>query len=270
VSCAVFWQIRYSNKYADTAVYPGDVTDPLWCDSNPKFGKRCIQARRTDILHRIRFLGFAAMGLFLTIPCVTLAVVAGFRIARMHKAHQHLWVASRQQLHSSDKERNLAKLSVRSKHPPSDAVVSAPVPVHASSVPPVPPTVVFGRLKSPGSGRVPLSDDDKKRLPSHLPTNIKSPTTAFPNELFGDSSGGSALVYTASHERSHCDDRSREALSESEAVSSVQWQRDNDHSSTQQQGEFENHGEDGYGGPRLQQPSARLYSELSEYLCASE
>src|ERR1700691_2068659 len=208
------------------------------------------------------------MGFCETLPCLALALVAGFRITRMHRAHQRSWLAARQQLYSGDKERNLAELTVRSKHHLDH--VSAPVSVIPSSVY---PKVVVKQPNTPRSGPAPLHVEVQKRS-FHLqsPETVEPHTSVSPDEYYTPPSPASSTFPTFARltdaETASLDSVApgesrhrnalRETVSEGDAASSIQWQKDN---APMQQEVASDIDEGEYGAPRQSQPSARWYSK---------
>jgi hypothetical protein len=191
------------------------------------------------------------MPLVEAIPCLALALVAGVRIIRMHKAHQRSWLASRQQLYDIDKGHSCTGLPDRSKQ--------------LSNVPSKTPT-------SAGLGHGSLSADVHKHRfglpfpsatkvqprtsPSHECHPPPSPATSFLTLAHLSSVSGTECVFP---EESHPRDGSRKESSESDAVSSVRWQKDE---STEQEVVSDNDGEARNGVHSQNQPSPRWYREL--------
>jgi hypothetical protein len=211
------------------------------------------------------------MPLLLTIPCFILAVVAGFRITVMHRAHQRLWVASRQQLHSGE-EGNHSNAFVLPRRPIDTGcktTVDPEAPPHTPSMSSMAP--MTSPEQSHSAGRGPISANV---LSNDSPANVESRTSMSPNEYRKPHSPTSssfpalAQVFRVTkgntpsnpdlHEEPHDDEQ---ASSDCDTVSSVQWQKDD--ISTEQQAESDH--ELGYGQSR-RRSSTRWHSELLDYL----
>jgi hypothetical protein len=64
-----------------------EIGDPLWCGSCP-----CINSllKQTTFADRIRWLGYSGMSFLLSLPAFILAILAGVRMNKNHKAHRRL------------------------------------------------------------------------------------------------------------------------------------------------------------------------------------
>lgn len=217
---------------------------------------------------RPRLLGYALMPFCLTLPCLVLALVAGYQIVSMHKAHQRSWIASRQ-LYNGANERNLAELSVRSENRPNivlKTVDTGSISTNSPSL--VSPSVIL---------KQPHPHDANSMCPRAFAQTLAvadPQTSASPNKYRGPPSPVSPIFPTfvrPGHfgtgaecvipEEIDRKDGPHRTSREGDAVSSMQGRKDDE--ITRQETGSEIDEEAGYGGARQSHTSARLCSDLS-------